>query len=83
MGEAGAGTAQLLEAAALYNARWKPESEAVAWVAERHLAGNIFQNLRARVTWTLFGLSVGGETRRSDISYTEARRKAQRLWLLW
>lgn len=81
--ESGHSPDQLLAAARLYDARWKPEADAVAWVAERHLAENRFHAFRTRLTYRLFGLSVVGESRRSDLSYAEAKRKAQRLWPLW
>lgn len=83
IGEFGHSPAQVLEAVSAYSSKWKPEAEAAAWVAERHLAENRFHNLRARLTQILFGLSVVGETKRSDISYAEVKRKAQRLWPLW
>jgi hypothetical protein len=83
IGESGCQLTQLQEAAKVYNDKWKPEAEAVAWVAERHLSENRLHNLRARLTYMLFGLSVVGETKRSDISYATAKRKAKRLWPLW
>jgi 2-polyprenyl-6-methoxyphenol hydroxylase-like FAD-dependent oxidoreductase len=83
IGELGRSPAQVLEAASAFSAKWKPEVEAAAWVAERHLAENRFHNFRARLTHILFGLSVVGETKRSDISYAEVKRKTQRLWPLW
>jgi 2-polyprenyl-6-methoxyphenol hydroxylase-like FAD-dependent oxidoreductase len=83
IGDRGRSPAQVLAAAGAYSAKWKPEAEAAAWVAERHLAENRFHNLRARLTHALFGLSVVGETKRSDIPYSEVKRKAQRLWPLW
>jgi hypothetical protein len=83
LGASGCSPRQVQEAASLYSGRWKPEAEAVSWVAERHLAEDRCQNLRAHLTHTLFGLSVVGETKRSDISYAEAMGKAKRLWPLW
>ena len=83
VGETGTSPDQLLEAASRYGAKWKPEADAVAWVAERHLAENVFQNLRAAISQMVFGLSLVGECKRSDIPYTEAKRKAKRLRPLW
>ncbi|MFN7966202.1 MAG: NAD(P)/FAD-dependent oxidoreductase [Acidobacteriota bacterium] len=83
IGEVGGSPASLLDAASAFTTKWKPEAEAAAWIAERHLAENRWHNLRAQVTRMLFGLSVVGETKRSDISYTEVKRKAQRCWPLW
>lgn len=83
IGEVGCSPAHLLEAASAFSARWTPEAEAAAWVAERHLAENRWHNLRAQVTRALFGLSVVGEAKRSDITYAEVKRKAQRIWPLW
>lgn len=83
IGESGSSPSQVLEAASAFSAKWKPEAEAAAWIAERHLAENRFHNVRALVTRAIFGLSVVGETKRSDLSYSEVKRKAQRLWPLW
>jgi 2-polyprenyl-6-methoxyphenol hydroxylase-like FAD-dependent oxidoreductase len=83
IGDVGRSPSHLLEAASAFSARWKPEVEAAAWVAERHLAENRWHNFRAQVTRALFGLSVVSETKRSDISYSEVKHRAQRLWPLW
>lgn len=83
IGDFGRSPSHLLEAASAFSARWKPEVEAAAWVAERHLAEHRWHNFRAQVTRALFGLSVVGETKRSDISYSEVKHRAQRLWPLW
>lgn len=83
VGEAGCSPTQVLDAAKLYDGKWKNEAAAAAWVAERHLAENSFHSLREWFTHTVFGLSVVGETKRSDIPYSEVRRKAERLWPLW
>ena len=83
IGERGGSPSGLRDAAAAFSARWKPEADAAAWVAERHLAENVLQSLRARLTHLLFGLSVVGETKRSDLSYADVRKRAERLWPLW
>lgn len=83
LAEAAASADSMLGALQAYSAKWKPEAEAAAWVAERHLAENRLHNLRSRVTHSLFGLSVVGETKRSDISYAQVRQRAERLWPLW
>ena len=47
IGAIGASPAGLLEAAQLYNARWKPEVDAVSWMSERSLFENRFHFLRS------------------------------------
>lgn len=81
--EAGCSPTQVLDAAKLYDGKWRHEAAAAAWVAERHLAENSLHSLRAWFTHKVFGFSVVGETKRSDIPYSEVRRKAERLWPLW
>lgn len=83
IGEVGRSPERVLEAAKAFSARWKPEADAAAWVAVRHLAEHRWHNLRAQLTRVLFGLSVVGETKRSDLSYAAVQRRAQRLWPLW
>lgn len=82
IGEVGCSPAALLEAAKLYNVKWKPEADAISWISEKSLFENRFHMLRARITM-MFGLSIFGQAKRSDIPYSEVRRKAERLWPLW
>lgn len=83
IGEVGCSPSRLHEAASAFSDRWKPEADAAAWVAERHLAENRWHALRAQETRAMFGLNVVGDTKRSDISYAEVKRRAQRIWPLW
>jgi 2-polyprenyl-6-methoxyphenol hydroxylase-like FAD-dependent oxidoreductase len=48
IGETGASAPELLEAAQRYNAKWRPEAEAVAWMAVRSLFENRAHMLRAQ-----------------------------------
>ena len=82
IGEVGRSPTALLEAAKLYNAKWKPEADAVSWISERSLFENGFHMLRARVTMML-GVSIFGQAKSADVPYSEVRRKAERLWPLW
>jgi kynurenine 3-monooxygenase len=80
--EMGSSPTQLLEAAELYNTKWKPEADAVSWISEKSLFENRFHMLRAQITGTL-GLSIFSQAKSADIPYSEVRRKAERLWPLW
>lgn len=46
------------------------------------LLDNPLHLLRGAIA-TQFGSSVFGEAKRADISYTQVRRNAERLWPLW
>jgi 2-polyprenyl-6-methoxyphenol hydroxylase-like FAD-dependent oxidoreductase len=72
----------LLDAARRYDATWRPEAEAVAWMAVRSLFENRWQMLRASLTSRL-GISIFDQAKRADVSYSEVRRKAERFWPLW
>jgi 2-polyprenyl-6-methoxyphenol hydroxylase-like FAD-dependent oxidoreductase len=80
--EVGSSPGGLREAATLYNARWKPEADAVAWMSIRSLFENRFHMLRASIT-TKLGLSIFDQAKSVDVPYSEVRRKAERLWPLW
>jgi 2-polyprenyl-6-methoxyphenol hydroxylase-like FAD-dependent oxidoreductase len=82
IGEVGSSPKQLLEAAAVYSARWKPEADAVSWMSIRSLFENRFHMLRASVASRL-GLSIFDQANSADVPYSAVRRKAQRLWPLW
>ena len=80
--ESGSSPSQLADAARLYNAKWKPEADAVSWISERSLFENRFHQLRALTTMKL-GLCIFDQSKSADIGYSEVRRKAERLWPLW
>lgn len=82
IGEVGHSPAELLEAARLYNTRWKPEADAVSWMSVRSLFENRFHMLRASITSKL-GLSIFSQAKSAEIPYSEVQRKAKRLWPLW
>ena len=82
IGEVGSSPLTLLEAALAYNARWKPEADAVSWMSVKSLFENRLHMLRAMIT-TRLGLSIFGQAKSADIPYSEVRRKAERLWPLW
>ncbi len=82
IGATGASADGLLEAARRYNAEWRPEADAVAWMAVRSLFENRAQMLRASITSRL-GISVFDQAKSADVPYSEVRRKAERLWPLW
>jgi kynurenine 3-monooxygenase len=80
--QTGRSPVELLEAARLYNTRWKPEVDAVSWISEKSLFENRFHELRTQVAMRL-GLHVVEQAKSADVPYSEVRRKAERLWPLW
>lgn len=82
IGETGRSPMELLEAAKIYNTRWKPEADAVSWMSVKSLFENRFHMLRASLTMKL-GLSIFSQAKSADIPYSEVRRRAERLWPLW
>lgn len=72
----------LAAAAANYNAAWKPEADAVTWIAQRVLFEEPVHMLRSVVT-TLLGVNAVGHAKSSDLSYAEVMRRAERLGPLW
>lgn len=82
IGEMGHAPDQLLEAARLYNSRWKPEVEAVAWISEKNLFENPFHELRNQITGRL-GLHVVEQAKSADVSYAAVKERAEKMWPLW
>jgi 2-polyprenyl-6-methoxyphenol hydroxylase-like FAD-dependent oxidoreductase len=82
IGQVGSSPTKLLEAAKLYNTRWKPEADAVSWMSVKSLFENRLHMLRANITMKL-GLCIFSQAKSVDIPYSEVRRKAERLWPLW
>jgi hypothetical protein len=69
-------------AARSYDAEWRPEADAVAWMAVRSLFENRAHMLRAMITSWL-GISIFDQAKSADVPYSQVRRKAARLWPLW
>ena len=82
VGQQGHSPSQLLEAAKLYNVKWKPEVEAVSWISEESLFENRFHMIRASIT-TKLGMSVFDQAKSAELPYSQVRRKTERLWPLW
>ncbi|GAB4435833.1 MAG: hypothetical protein Fur0044_33020 [Anaerolineae bacterium] len=80
--EVGHSPTQLLEAARLYNNRWKPEVEAVSWISEKNLFENPFHELRMQVAGRL-GLHVLEQAKSADLPYSVVKDRAEKLWPLW
>ena len=72
----------LQQAARRYDERWRPEADAVAWMAVRSLFENRMHMLRASVASRL-GISVFDQAKSSTVAYSEVRRQAERRWPLW
>jgi kynurenine 3-monooxygenase len=82
IGQVGHSPKELVDAAKLYNARWKPEADAVSWMSVKSLFENRVHMLRATIT-SKMGLSIFNQAKSAEIPYSEVRRKAERLWPLW
>jgi kynurenine 3-monooxygenase len=80
--ETGSSAEQLHEAARRYDARWRPEADAVSWMSVRSLFENRYHMFRASIASRL-GVSVFDQAKSAEIPYSEVRRKAERLWPLW
>jgi kynurenine 3-monooxygenase len=72
----------LREGAARYNAEWKPEADAVSWIAQRVKFEEPLNMLRSLVTMAL-GVNVVGHSKRTDLSYSQVRRNARLLGPVW
>jgi kynurenine 3-monooxygenase len=82
VGECGATAAGLRQAASRYNDHWRPEAEAVAWMAVRSLFENRMHMFRAAITSRL-GISIFDHAKSATVPYSEVRREAERRWPLW
>jgi kynurenine 3-monooxygenase len=82
IGEMGASPIGLLDAARLYEARWKPEADAVSWISERSLFENPYHTTRALFA-SLLGISIFDRAKSVELPYSEVRRRAEGLWPLW
>jgi 2-polyprenyl-6-methoxyphenol hydroxylase-like FAD-dependent oxidoreductase len=82
IGATGATPSALLAAASRYTDEWKPEADAVSWISEKNLFENPLQILRGLITLKL-GINIISEAKSSQLSYTEVRRRAERLGPLW
>jgi kynurenine 3-monooxygenase len=78
VGEAGG---DLAAGAARYDAAWKPEADAVSWIAQRVLLEEPLDMLRSGVTALLRG-NLGRDPG-AELPYSEARRRAERLGPVW
>jgi kynurenine 3-monooxygenase len=68
--------------AARYDAEWKPEADAVSWIAQRVRFEEPLNMLRSVVTMAL-GVNVVGQAKRTDMSYSQVRRRARVLGPVW
>lgn len=77
-----ADSASVTQAAARYDNMWRPEARAVSWISKRAIMDNPIHIARGAVT-TPLGLSIFGQAKRADLSYTQVKARAERLWPLW
>ena len=80
--EAGSSAAELPEGAKLYSRTWKPEADAVSWMAVKSLFENRYHMFRANLTMKI-GISIFSQAKSAEIPYSEVRGKAERWWPLW
>jgi 2-polyprenyl-6-methoxyphenol hydroxylase-like FAD-dependent oxidoreductase len=78
----GAAGTDLAGAAARYDAAWKPEADAVAWISQRFLFGNPANTLRSVVSG-IFGLNLADLAKSSQTPYSQVKAKAERFGPLW
>ena len=82
IGDTGSSPHELVKAAKLYNAQWKPEADAVSWMSTKSLFENRYHMLRALLASKL-GVSIFDQAKSADIPYSEVRRKAKWIFPLW
>ena len=68
--------------AARYDAEWKPEADAVSWIAQRVRFEEPLNMLRSVVTMAL-GVNVVGQAKRTNLPYSQVRRRARLLGPVW
>lgn len=82
IGRHGSGRSELVEAAQAYNAVWKPEADAVSWMSEKSLFENRFHMVRNLIAMKL-GADMFEDAKSPTMAYSEAKRKADRIWPFW
>jgi kynurenine 3-monooxygenase len=82
IGAAGSSSDALVDAAAEYNAAWKPELDAVSWISEKMLFENRRHTVRANVTMR-WGSNVIDRAKSSQVTYSRVRADARRWGPLW
>jgi kynurenine 3-monooxygenase len=82
IGAAGSSSDALVDAAADYNAAWKPELDAVSWISEKMLFENRRHTVRANVTMR-WGSNVIDRAKSSQVTYSRVRADARRWGPLW
>ncbi|GAA3688064.1 hypothetical protein GCM10022224_061700 [Nonomuraea antimicrobica] len=75
-------TGSLDTAAARYEAAWKPEADALAWIGWQIRYQNRWTAVRAIIS-TALGANVTSQAKSSTRSYAEVRQAARRLGALW
>ena len=71
IGETGNSPTQLLEAAKLYNTRWKPEVDAALWIS--------IKGLTEEHGGSTVGLNAMNQAKSAKLSYSDVRREAEQL----
>jgi len=65
-----------------YNQRWLPEAKAIAWISERMVYNKTSHILRMKIA-QLFGINILSNAKKTDIDYTQVKKQADRLPILW
>jgi kynurenine 3-monooxygenase len=72
----------LRDGAALYQAQWKPELDAISWISEKMLFENRLHMLRANLTMKA-GLNVIDQAKSSTSRWSQVRADAAKFGPLW
>ncbi|MEO1286426.1 MAG: NAD(P)/FAD-dependent oxidoreductase [Chloroflexota bacterium] len=78
----GARLHELQAASHRYNETWLPEAKAVAWISERLVYNKFSHHLRMVITRSL-GINVLSNAKKTDLSYSDVKKQADRHPILW
>ena len=77
-----ASLATLYQSTVRYSESWKPEADAVTWICRKFVFGSTPHNIRLFLTAGL-GINALSNAKKTEWSYVEAKRQAERLGFLW
>ena len=73
---------QLYQAVERYNAKWKPEADAVTWISERFVFDNGPQLVRLFLT-ARFGINAFSNAKKIEYSYSQVKKQAEKYGPVW
>ena len=74
--------AALYQSLVRYSDIWKPEADAVTWICRKFIFGHTPHTIRLYLTAGL-GVNAFTNAKKSDLSYSEAKKQAERLGPVW